>query len=158
MRVARSIASSGDWARLLGVLAPRYLTTNDRALHDAYFGILAQIPSSGDMRNTLMIAIRYSAQNAGITRHVILASRSVASSGDMSQVLIALASAGVINTRELRDAFFSAVAEVPSESDRSRVLHVAAGVNHGGVAICASHEIRGVRQTAQVVGLKEHFR
>ena len=46
----------------------------------------------------------------------------------MSEVLIALVSSGAVNTKELRDAFFNATADVASEGDRGRVLQAAASI------------------------------
>ena len=80
------------------------------------------------MRNTLMLAIPYAARSADVTRHIIRAARLVPSSGDRSQVLIALVSSGVVTTRELRDAFMTATAEVESDGDRLRVLQAAASL------------------------------
>jgi hypothetical protein len=126
MRVAQTIASSGDKSRLLQLLAPRYLAGKDRDLHDAYFAVAQQIPSSGDMRNVLHIAIPYGAGSPDIAQKIIETARIIPSSGDRSAVLVSLVTSGALQTKELRDAFFSAAAEVPSEGDRSRVLQAAA--------------------------------
>jgi hypothetical protein len=126
MRVAQTIASSGDRARLLQVLAPRYLSDKDRELQNAYFAVAQQIPSSGDMRNVLHIAVPYAVGSPDIAQGIIETARAIASSGDRSAVLISLVSSGAVQTKELRDAFFGAAAEIPSEGDRSRVLQAAA--------------------------------
>ncbi len=126
MRVAQTIMSSGDKARLLQVLAPRYLGKEDRDLESAYFGNIEKIPSPGDQRNTLMISISYAAKSPAVAKQIIHAARTVDSSGDRSAVLISLVSNGALVTKELRDQFFVAAGEVPSEGDRSRVLQAAA--------------------------------
>lgn len=128
MRSSESIASSGDRARLHQVLAARYLASDDKDLHGSYFDHAIQIPSSGDLRNTLIIATPYATKSTDIAQRIIEASRSVATSGDRSAVLIRVVSAGVVTTKELRDAFFNAVAEIPSEGDRSRVLQIASNL------------------------------
>ena len=126
MRVAQTIPSSGDRSNLLRILAPRYLADSDRELQAAYFTVARQIPSSGDMRNVLQMAIPYAGRSAEIARQVIETSRAIASSGDRSAVLITLVSSGALQTKALKDAFFDAASEIPSEGDRSRVLRAAA--------------------------------
>ena len=125
MRVARTIQSSGDKARLLQELAQRYLSGNDRDLYSAYYQTALTIPSSGDLRNTLEMAIPYAAQSAEQTLLLIDATKSIASSGDRSNVLISLVQTGAVKTKEARDAFFAVTASVPSDGDRSRVLQAA---------------------------------
>jgi hypothetical protein len=75
-----------------------------------------------------MMTIPYAERSAEITRFIIQSSRGISSSGDMSQVLIALVGSGAVNTKELRDAFFNAASAVGSEGDRSRVLQAAASL------------------------------
>jgi hypothetical protein len=125
LRGSDGVTSSGDRARLYQVLAGRYLSREDRDLTGAYFDHVKQLPSSGDMRNTLMMALRHATQSPTMMRQLINASRAVASSGDLANVLIAVASSGGV-TKELRDDFFAAAAGIASEGDRSRVLQVAA--------------------------------
>jgi len=48
------------------------------------------------------------------------------SSGDCANVLITLADANVLSTRELRDAFTKAAMALPSDGDRANVLAAAA--------------------------------
>jgi hypothetical protein len=50
----------------------------------------------------------------------------MASSGDRANVLIYLAGANVLSTRELRDAFTKAAMALPSDGDRANVLAAAA--------------------------------
>ncbi|MEO8621387.1 MAG: M56 family metallopeptidase [bacterium] len=125
-RVASTIASSGDRARLLSELAPRYLNKDDRQLETAYFDVVEALPSSGDMQSAVVIAIPYGAHSPEITRRVIKAIRKIPSSGDRASALIAAASSGSVTTKELRDAFFVAANELPSDGDKRSVLQVAA--------------------------------
>jgi beta-lactamase regulating signal transducer with metallopeptidase domain len=128
MRAAEGIASSGDRSRLLQVLAPRYLAKGDRVLVSSWFDRAKQIPSSGDLRNVLMIAMPYAAGSADVARSIIETARIIPSSGDRSKVLISMVSSGALTTKELRDAFFNAVSEIPSEGDRGRVLSAASSM------------------------------
>jgi len=128
MRVSEGIGSAGDRARLHQVLADRYLATDDKVLHGTWFDHAVQIESSGDLRNTLMIAVPYAESSTDVAHRLIEASRSIASAGDRSAVMISLVSAHAITSRELRDEFYRAAAEIQSEGDRSRVLQSAAAV------------------------------
>jgi beta-lactamase regulating signal transducer with metallopeptidase domain len=126
MRIARTINSSGDKARLLEDLAANYLGGTDKELHDAFFLTASTIPSSGDLRNLLETVIPYSQRSSDIVMHIIEASRLVPSSGDRADVLIMLIETGSVRSKEQRDAFFAAANTVPSEGDRARVLQAAA--------------------------------
>jgi hypothetical protein len=126
MRMARTIQSSGDKARLLRRLAPRYLTGTDRDLQDAFYQVAQTIPSSGDLSNVLMISIPFAAKSPGQTMSLLDAARSIASSGDRSNVLVALVRSGAVQGKEVRDRFFDVAESVPSSGDRSRVLTAAA--------------------------------
>jgi hypothetical protein len=128
MRASESIGSSGDRARLHQALAARYLANADNTLHGTWFEHAVQIASSGDLRNTLMIAVPYTAGSTDNAHRLIEATRSIASSGDRSAVLISLVWSHAITTKELRDAFYNVASEIPSEGDRSRVLQSAASV------------------------------
>ncbi len=126
MRASDGVASSGDRARLYTKLAPRYLGREDRELSKAYFDRVRKLPSSSDLRTTLLAALRHVTESPTMVGQLIGASRSIASSGDLAAVLIAVAHSGGVTTGELRDAFFAAAGAVASEGDRSRVLQVAA--------------------------------
>ena len=128
MRVADGIASSGDRARLLQALAPRYLTRGDPALVSAWFGRAKDIPSSGDLRNVLMVAMPFAAASTDVAGSIIKTARIVPSSGDRSKILISIVNSGALTTKELRDAFFNAVEEIPAEGDRGRVLSAAVSI------------------------------
>jgi hypothetical protein len=128
MRASEGVASSGDRTRLYQALAPRYLAGGDRALVSSWFGHVHQVPSSGDLRNALMIAMPFGAGSPDVARGIIQGARIIPSSGDRSRVLIAMVNSGALTTKELRDAFFNAVEEIPSEGDRGRVLSAAASM------------------------------
>jgi beta-lactamase regulating signal transducer with metallopeptidase domain len=128
MRVSEGVASSGDRSRLYQILAPRYLAKGDRALVSSWFDHVKQMPSSGDLRNALMIAMPYGAGSPDVARGIIEGARTVPSSGDRSRVLIAMINSGALTTKELRDAFFRAVEEIPAEGDRGRVLSAAVSI------------------------------
>jgi len=128
MRVSEGVASSGDRSRLYQILAPRYLAKGDRALVSSWFDHVKQMPSSGDLRNALMIAMPYGAGSPDVARGIIEGARTVPSSGDRSRVLITMINSGALTTKELRDAFFRAVEEIPAEGDRGRVLSAAVSI------------------------------
>ena len=50
----------------------------------------------------------------------------MASSGDRANVLISIANAGLLTTREVKDAFAKAAMALPSDGDRANVLASAA--------------------------------
>ena len=124
-RVARSIQSSGDEARLLMSLVERYHSSGDRSLYEEFYRTARAISSAGDARDVLTTAIPYAVGRTTTTLALIAASRDIASSGDRAAVMIALAQQGGLRDRETRDAFFEAASGIPSEGDRSRVLRAA---------------------------------
>lgn len=126
MRVARTIPSSGDKSSLMQQLASAYLTSTDRDLNASFFQTAMTVPSSGDLRNVLSAAIPYAGRSAAQALMLIEASRSIASSGDRSDVLIALVNTGVTRTALVREALFDVTSSVASSGDRNRVLEAAA--------------------------------
>ncbi|HEV7990185.1 MAG TPA: M56 family metallopeptidase [Gemmatimonadaceae bacterium] len=122
MRIAQTIPSSGDKSNLLTELAARYLGTNDKALRDAFFATAITIPSSGDLANVLDDAVPFAAKSNEIALAVIEATSHIASSGDRSNVLVALADAGAVKTDAARDAYLRAAKDIPSSSDARGVL------------------------------------
>ncbi|MEO7455802.1 MAG: M56 family metallopeptidase [Gemmatimonadaceae bacterium] len=128
MRTASSIPGSGDLARLLQVVASRYLTKGDRELEEAWFASVDHIPSSGDMRNVLMIALPYAAKSPAVAKRVLESTGRIASSGDRAAVLIASTWNGMLSTKALREQFLDIAGGVPSEGDRTRVLQAAASI------------------------------
>ncbi len=121
MRMARTIQSSGDRSRLLRDLAARYLAT-DRALYSAFYDVAETVPSSGDLRNVLTAAIPFAAKVPDQVLVLLDASRSIASSGDRAEVLIALVESGAVKGSVARERFIDVASSVPSSGDRSRVL------------------------------------
>jgi hypothetical protein len=121
-RTALKIPSSGDLARFLVEMAPRYLGRNDAALRDAYFVAAAKIPSSGDLARVLVNAVPYAAKSADVARAVIASAGKVPSSGDRARVLVGLASSGAVRRFSLNDAYLAAVREIPSSTDMRQAL------------------------------------
>jgi beta-lactamase regulating signal transducer with metallopeptidase domain len=163
IKAAEDVQSSGDKANFLTTTAAEYLTHRNETLRNAYFHTVATIPSSGDMANVLVSAVRYGYGDPEIAPLVIETSKGLASSGDVAFVLTAiidkhllqqstprvvlsfinrtltmassgdranvlmyLANANILSTRELRDAFTKAAMALPSEGDRANVLAAAA--------------------------------
>ena len=121
-RTALKIPSSGDLARFLEGVAPRYLGRNDAALRAAYFNAVAKIPSSGDLSRVLVNAVPYAAKSADVTRAVLATAGEVPSSGDRARVLVALAGTGAVRDATLRDAYLKVASEIPSSSDMRQAL------------------------------------
>jgi beta-lactamase regulating signal transducer with metallopeptidase domain len=122
MRIAKTIPSSGDKANLLTGLTARYLGANDRALREAFFAAAVTIPSSGDLANVLGTAVPFAAKSTDVALAVIDAASHIASSGDRSNVLVALADAGAVKTSATHDAYLGAAKDIPSSGDMRRVL------------------------------------
>jgi beta-lactamase regulating signal transducer with metallopeptidase domain len=122
MRVAETIPSSADKANLMAALVPRYLGRNDAALRDAFFKTVVTIPSSADLSNVLNDAIPFAVKSNEVALAIIAADRTVASSSDRSNVLIALAQRGAIRTSAARDAYLRAAQELPASSDIRNAL------------------------------------
>jgi hypothetical protein len=126
MRMAETVASSGDRSSLLTVLAPNYLSRNDDALREAFFTTLATVPSSGDMRNVLTGSVLgYAAGNEKVAYDVATGAANVPSSGDRAGVLLSLASVGALRSTRVRDAYLRAAQGLAS-GDAVRVLQAAA--------------------------------
>jgi hypothetical protein len=125
---ARGLPSSGDKAEFLRTAASYYLTPDDDGLRAAYFGVATTVPSSGDLRDVLMHALPFARAERGVTEAVLDAAGHMASSGDRSDVLVALAEGRLLTTRALRDAYVRAAEALPSSGDRARVL--AAALEH----------------------------
>ena len=121
-RTALKIPSSGDLARFLVEVAPRYLGRNDAALRAGYFKAVANIPSSGDLARVLVNAVPYAAKSPEIARAVLTTAGTVPSSGDRARVLVALAGSGAVRDAALRDAYLKTASEIPSSSDMRDAL------------------------------------
>jgi beta-lactamase regulating signal transducer with metallopeptidase domain len=126
MHVAETIPSSGDKANLLSTLAPKYLGRNDAALRDVFFKAAITIPSSGDLSNVLSEAIPFAEKSNEVAIAIIEAVRKIASSGDRSNVLIALAGRGAVRTPAARDAYLRTVQDIPSSTDMRNALEALA--------------------------------
>jgi beta-lactamase regulating signal transducer with metallopeptidase domain len=121
-RTALKIPSSGDLARFLIEVEPRYLGRNDAALRAAYFKAAASIPSSGDLSRVLVNAVPNAAKSSEITRAVLTTAAGVPSSGDRARVLVALAGSGAVRDAALRDAYLKVASQIPSSSDMREAL------------------------------------
>ena len=60
------------------------------------------------------------------TRAAIQRTLTMESSGDRANVLMSIAAAGLLTTRDLKDAFIKAAMALPSDGDRANVLASAA--------------------------------
>jgi hypothetical protein len=126
-RTALRIPSSGDLARFLIEVTPRYLGRNDAALRAGYFKAVEKIPSSGDLSRVLVNAVPFAARSPEITRAVLAAAGTVPSSGDRARVLVALAKSGAVRDPALRDAYLKVASEIPSSSDMRDALQALTG-------------------------------
>jgi len=126
-RTALKIPSSGDLARFLIEVAPRYLGRNDAALRAGYFTAVAKIPSSGDLARVLENAVPYAAKSPEITRAVLTTAGTVPSSGDRAHVLVTLARSGALRDTALRDAYLKVASEIPASSDMREALQALTG-------------------------------
>jgi hypothetical protein len=126
MRVAETIPSSGDKSRLLSELAPRFLARNDAALRQVFFATAATVPSSGDLARVLTVTVPYAAKSSEIALATIETAGRIASSGDRTRVLVALADARAVRTQVVRDAYLRVTREIPSSSDARRALEAIA--------------------------------
>jgi beta-lactamase regulating signal transducer with metallopeptidase domain len=131
-QVGRDFTGSGDLSAVLQML-PRSAMQNP-ASRRAISGALAQIQSSGDKANTLMIL----APNADREMLLLLAqaAESLTASGDKANFLITTA-AEYLNpaSEQLRNAYFRAVATVQSSGDMANVLISAMPYGHASPAV-----------------------
>ncbi len=131
-QVGRDFTGSGDLSAVLQML-PRSALQNP-ASRQAISGALAQIQSSGDKANTLMIL----APNADREMLLLLAqaAESLTSSGDKANFLITTAAEYLTPASEpLRNAYFRAVATVQSSGDMANVLISAMPYGHASPAV-----------------------
>jgi beta-lactamase regulating signal transducer with metallopeptidase domain len=121
-RTALKIPSSGDLARFLVDVAPRYLGRDDDALQAAYFKAVRNIPSSGDLSRVLENAVPYAGRSPKVAQAVITTAGSVPSSGDRARVLVAIARSGAVKGESLRSTYLTVASEIPSSSDMREAL------------------------------------
>jgi hypothetical protein len=122
MRLAPTVASSGDRSNLLSDLSRRYFERDDAALRTAFFNTAATIPSSGDLASLLDDAIPFAVKSNDVALAVIETAAHCASSGDRSRVLITLADRGGVRTQAARDAYLRVAKDLPSSTDMSAAL------------------------------------
>jgi len=130
-KAAEDLPSSGDKANFLMTTASEYLSSSNEALRNAYFRVVATIPSSGDMRNVLESALPYGHASAPLTLQIIEATKGIASSGDVASVLESLISQGLLSAGNERGtlAVIERTLTMPSSGDRANVLMAVSGNN-----------------------------
>ena len=122
MRVARTIPNTTDKSRLLGDLAPRYLSRDDHALSTAFFRVARTVPSSEELRDLLIDIVPFAAKSDDLANDIIELARIVPSSPGRAEVLSALVASGAVRSTDVRENFADALREIPSEQDRQRVI------------------------------------
>ena len=126
MRVAESISSNGDKARLLVELAPRYLESDDDALRKRFFATAVTVSSSGDLSRVLLAAVPYAPKSNEATISIIETAGAISGSGDRARVLVALAGAGAVRSQPARDAYLRVTRDIGSSSDARGALEALA--------------------------------
>jgi beta-lactamase regulating signal transducer with metallopeptidase domain len=123
-KAAEDLPSSGDKANFLMTTASEYLSSSNEALRNAYFRVVATIPSSGDMRNVLESALPYGHTSGPLTLQIIEATKGIVSSGDVASVLESLVSQGLRRSGNERGtlAVIERTLTMASSGDRANVL------------------------------------
>lgn len=127
MRVARTVPSSTDRARLLGAIASRYLDGSDETLATAYLRTARTIPSSEELRDLVIDILPLVASSETRVLNVLETVGAMPSSRDRALVLTAIVQAGAVRSDAVRLRFAEAVRALPSERDRRQVARVAGG-------------------------------
>ena len=125
MRIANTLPSSTDKARLLETLAPRYLATGDRVLYSAFFRVARTVPSSEELRDLLIAVVPFASKSDDVALALLDVARIVPSSPDRSEVLTAFVEAGAVRNVDVRESFADVLQAIPSEQDRQRVARAA---------------------------------
>jgi hypothetical protein len=130
-KAAEDLPSSGDKANFLMTTASEYLSGSNEALRNAYFRVVATIPSSGDMRNVLESALPYGHATPALTLQIVDATKGIASSGDVASVLESIVSQGLLRSGNERGtlAVIERTLTMPSSGDRANVLMSVSGAN-----------------------------
>jgi beta-lactamase regulating signal transducer with metallopeptidase domain len=130
-KAAEDLPSSGDKANFLMTTASEYLSSSNEALRNAYFRVVATIPSNGDMRNVLESSLPYGHASPALTLQIIDATKGIASSGDVASVLESLVSQGLLRSGNERGtlAVIERTLTMPSSGDRANVLMSVSGSN-----------------------------
>lgn len=119
LKVASTIASSGDRARFLLEAAPKLPATE--AVQQAFLGTVASISSSEEQKRVFLRFLQVQSPTQAVMDELIRSARSIASSGDRATVLIAIARSEHL-TAESRTVLADAAEALSSSSDRARVL------------------------------------
>jgi hypothetical protein len=130
-KAAEDLPSSGDKANFLITTAAEYLSGSNESLRNAYFRTVVTIPSSGDMRNVLISAMRYGHASVPLTLQIVDATKGIASSGDVAAALESLVSQGLLQPGNQRGtlAVIERTLTMPSSGDRANVLMTLSGNN-----------------------------
>ena len=126
-RTTATLQSSGDMANVLMAAMPYGHANPQIAL--LVVETSKSLASSGDAANVLMSLVAQRVVQPSDTRATIAAierTLTMGSSGDRANVLITISSAGLLTTREVKDAFMKATLALPSDGDRANVLASAA--------------------------------
>ena len=122
-----TLQSSGDMANVLLAATPYGHADPQIALQVVETS--KRLTSSGDAANVLMALASQRVLKPGTepaTRAAIQRTLTMESSGDRANVLMSIAAAGLLTTRDLKDAFIKAAMALPSDGDRANVLASAA--------------------------------
>ena len=124
---ASTLQSSGDMANVLMAASPYAHADPEIAL--LVVETSKGLASSGDAANVLIglaaqRVLKPGTENA--TLAAIQRTLTMESSGDRANVLMSIANAGLLTTRQIKDAFAKAAMALPSDGDRANVLASAA--------------------------------
>jgi beta-lactamase regulating signal transducer with metallopeptidase domain len=122
-----TLQSSGDMANVLMTATPYGHANPQIAL--LVVETSKGLASSGDAANVLISLVSQRVIQPADTRATLGAiqrTMTMQSSGDRANVLISIAGAGLLSSREVKDAFMKAALALPSDGDRANVLASAA--------------------------------
>ncbi|MGH9662762.1 MAG: hypothetical protein ACRD96_29700, partial [Bryobacteraceae bacterium] len=119
-QIAREIHSDGSKARLLGVVAPPYLASED--LLGPYFQAVDSIRSDGEQQRLLADLLDRLEATPGLIRYVLKSAGRISSDGEKARILIAVAQSRRTADDLLRPNFFQAANTIQSDGERRRVL------------------------------------
>ena len=125
MRQAREMSSDGEKAALLRTLAPRYLSTDEEALRNAYFSVCNSFSSDGERASALSAALPFLRVSPGVALGIIESARHMSSDGEKAEVLVALARQRALASSAIREAFMRATRSISSDGEYRRVMEVA---------------------------------
>ena len=127
LRAARTIESDGDASRVLIQLAPLALAKGDDSLRAEFFRAVRTIESDGDTRRVLSVAIKEGRASSELALDLIHTARRIESDGDKSAVLTEIASANLVNGKELTQEYLDAARSIESDGDYRRAMEAMRG-------------------------------